>query len=246
MIVIFSFLFISAISIMFEIPEWIRSRKLSKLALKYNLTFKRVKNEKRRWLNGWGIFSNDESNFIYGRVKDVFIEFNDCLLVEGTLNDLSVYGTGLHSEPSITEISNMRNLSGSMSGARTQKVSKLNGIYYKRLTLKSIDDLLEKISVGQINSVEDVKNLLGEKDFSNHIMKNRRVASFVFVCLFSVIFYLAILIYNNSDLLNFENSLAWICLFDFLINIPVYIWISNKYGKRFTPDAINKPQRISS
>jgi len=239
-IIVLSFLFIIFVSVIFEISEWQRSRELFKLAKKYGLDFIRVKKEKRTWLNGWGSFSNDENNFILGTINNISVEFNDCLLVEGNLT----YGFGYKTKPSIAEVSNKWNLSTS-GGGLTRKLSKLNGVYYKRLSISDLDNLFEKISTSQINLPEDIHDTFKKEDFSEHIMRNRLAAGFVCSCLFVLIFWLAIVVYNNSTLLDWNNSLFWVILIDIIINIPIWIWVSKKYGKKFNPDDVNKPPYVN-
>ncbi|MDB5259719.1 MAG: hypothetical protein JWO73_927 [Candidatus Taylorbacteria bacterium] len=211
------------IALLFEIPEWNRSRKLSLLAKKYDLTFLR---SKRGWRNGWLSLQNGQSNFISGKIGPFVVDFHDYLLVEGNL--------GLGFKPSIAEVSNKWNLSGTGGTAFTRKVSMLNSKFYRKLPLKVLTEVFEKISAQA--SDKEVQEMLSDLDFTKHIMRNWSKAAFIsgFVAIFSL--FVASLASPDFP----DYSIIAIIAFNAFLNIPLLLWTSKKYGKQFLPADINQ------
>ena len=237
--IVLGLLFIYAFSIILEIPEFYRSWRLRMIALAYGLSFTRVKEGVKNWKNGWGVFSNDKSNFISGKIKDINIEFNDFLLVTGTFMPFGPFGNGLNAKPSIAEVSNKWNLSGMESGAKTLKVSRLNGQYFQRMKLKDLKKFLNSVSVN--NNDEYINDVLEEKNMSKYTISNRGMGGMAFAISFISIMFIWTLVYNSSELFDSKDSIAWMFGFNLFVSTLIFRYVSKKFGIKFSPDDINKP-----
>ncbi len=222
------------IKIFFGIPKYIRSVRLERLSRKYALTFKKYGDEK------------SESNFLSGVINNVGINFKDRTLVGGTLSNYSFGGTGLYSEPSIATPGSKNDLSFVPgTGALTIRLSEVNGDTYRRLGVAELKIIFEGIVKSEIDTEDKLKLFLEEKNMKSHILKNVQAGGFASMLAFFGMTFVIMEIYSNSNLFDFDNGLGWMLFFNALICVWVYVWVSKRFGKKFTSDSVNRPINVN-
>ena len=229
-VVILGVLFFFSIAILFEIPELVRSLKLSRLAKRYNLDFIRAK---KGWCRGWISLDVGEKNFIFGTLGSIQVKYSDLNLVQ---NNLAMFF-----DPAIAEADNKLSRSY-ISGSLTKKVSRLNEVVYSRFSENALANLFNKIEIGQIASDAALGKSLEKKDFSKHLMRNYKAGSWVAAFLLLLSSAVTAIIDPGFS----TSSFVLLILFNLCVNLPIFVWTSNAYGKRFTPDDINKPPQMNN
>ncbi len=213
------------ILVAYEVPEWIRSFRLYSLAKKYNLQFIRAK---KGWRCGWLSLRAGEKNFISGSIKGKKIDFSDATLIEGSrmLGEL----------PSVSIQGSEWDLNTSGGYVLSQQISRLNGRFYYRLEIKQLSNLFEKVLIDGSMIEEDFHEQLEKKDFSKHIVKNYELARYISFSAF-VILFLSIS-FIPWDFLRVHEG--WFFVGIILICIFVFLYTSQKFGKRFSSQDIYK------
>lgn len=231
-IILLGTLFYLFLATLFEIPEWSRSVQLSKIARKYNLTYKRAH---KGWIQGWISLNAAQRNLISGSFGNMVIDFRDITLIEGNLD--------LGDKPSIAEVGSEWSLQDASGFTRTRSVSKINGVFYSQFTPKELSEMLEDIQTGKIKSPDEIRVVFGTKDFSKHFMRNYVTAAWIS----AIILLASLAIIALVDPGYSQNSLIALGIFTLGINLPIFLWLSKKYGKQFNPTDINKmPERLKS